>query len=470
MLLPVFSGEVSATNPTATYQGRCFQEITFEYEAVDDTSFNVNVTTKNPRDHLCKDVILFANTEIQHFEIFFFHGTHKLTFKMNTPEAQADVGYGGIKTFAFCENVIQDIESLWTTLKAFVGGISAHPHWPVIGSHVPPYMEKANIEFIKEAVGVEMQLRETQKVDIDPDTIQSGDFFGVMRLDGLDPMIMYGTGAKIGHNVMALRFDGELYIVESQDAWYWPTHGLQRTKWADWIKNAENADFHVTHHRLSAEARAKFDEKKAQDFYYDTVGLPYGYHNFLYGWVDTAEDNWPPLLAKEFVPVMFTLIEKVDPSLAYNFFTEALNKRLGVDGQDIDSIAKLAAEQKMGVDDVMAMVEQDGWEYTGLKPKDGRNWVCSAYVTAFYKAAGVFGDMEINATEFATMDVYIMKLFDQTTPLPEQCVAADPDLPYCQLRGKYRIELPYYNSIAPYDHMFENCAINYPTYERDAGC
>lgn len=47
-----------------------------------------------------------------------------------------------------------------------------------------------------------------------------------MRLDGLDPMIMYGTGARVGHNVMALRFDGELYIVESQDAWYWPTHGL----------------------------------------------------------------------------------------------------------------------------------------------------------------------------------------------------------------------------------------------------
>ena len=242
-------------------------------------------------------------------------------------------------------------------MKAFVGGISAHPKWPVIGSHVPPYMEKANIEFIKEAVGVDMQLRETQKVDIDPDTIQSGDFFGVMRLDGLDPMIMYGTGAKIGHNVMALRFDGELYVVESQDAWYWPTHGLQRTKWEDWIKYAENADFHVTHHRLSAESRAKFDEKKAQDFYFDTVGLPYGYHNFLYGWVDSAEDNWPPLLAKQFVPVMFTLIEKVDPSLAYNFFTEALNKRLGVDGQDIDSIAKLAAEQNMGVDDVMAMVE-----------------------------------------------------------------------------------------------------------------
>ena len=75
---------------------------------------------------------------------------------MNSPEAQADVGYGGIKAFAFCENVIQDIESLFTTLKAFVGGISDHPHIPIIGSHVPPYMEKANVKFIKEALGVEL--------------------------------------------------------------------------------------------------------------------------------------------------------------------------------------------------------------------------------------------------------------------------------------------------------------------------
>ena len=29
----------------------------------------------------------------------------------------------------------------------------------------------ANIEFIKDALGVKMQPRETQKVDIDPDTI-----------------------------------------------------------------------------------------------------------------------------------------------------------------------------------------------------------------------------------------------------------------------------------------------------------
>jgi len=124
----------------------------------------------------------------------------------------------------------------------------------------------------------------------------------------------------------------------------------------------------------------------------------------------------------------------------------------------------------MSVEDVMAMPEQDGWEYTGLKPRDGRNWVCSAYVAAMYKAAGLFGDMDIQSTEFATMDIYIMNLFDGGATRPDACVEADPTLPYCQLRGKYRIELPYFNSITPYEHMFEKCAINYPTYARDAGC
>jgi hypothetical protein len=36
-----------------------------------------------------------------------------------------------------------------------------------------------------------------------------------MRQDGLDPMIMYGTGSHSGHSVIALRMDGEVYITES---------------------------------------------------------------------------------------------------------------------------------------------------------------------------------------------------------------------------------------------------------------
>ena len=49
MLAPVFAADVSPSNPKATYEGRCFEEITFEYEKVNETSFNVHVTTANPK-------------------------------------------------------------------------------------------------------------------------------------------------------------------------------------------------------------------------------------------------------------------------------------------------------------------------------------------------------------------------------------------------------------------------------------
>lgn len=61
----------------------------------------------------------------------------------------------------------------------------------------------------------------------------------------------------------------------------------------------------------------------------------------------------------------------------------------------------------MSIQDVMALVEQDGWEYN-----DGLSYVCSAYVASMYKAAGLFDDMEINATEFHPRDIGMLNFFD----------------------------------------------------------
>lgn len=133
-------------------------------------------------------------------------------------------------------------------------------------------------------------------------------------------------------------------------------------------------------------------------------------------------------------------------------------------------IAAEAANQGMTVQEVMAMPEIDGWEYHGIEPRDGRSWVCSAYVAAFYKAAGLFGDMEINTTEFATADVYQLNFFDEDFVRPQACVDADPDLPYCQLLGKYHLELEKYNTVDPYDHMNESCGTFWPDYIREDGC
>jgi hypothetical protein len=57
--------------------------------------------------------------------------------------------------------------------------------------------------------------RQTTEIDIDEKDLRSGDYLAILRLDGLDPMIMYGTGSHSGHTTTVLFFDGEPYIVES---------------------------------------------------------------------------------------------------------------------------------------------------------------------------------------------------------------------------------------------------------------
>lgn len=65
-------------------------------------------------------------------------------------------------------------------------------------------------------------------------------------------------------------------------------------------------------------------------------GLPYGYHNFLFGWIDTLKDNYPPVLDIDFAYIIFSILEKIVPDVATKFIGEALNKRLGTVGLSLD--------------------------------------------------------------------------------------------------------------------------------------
>lgn len=281
---------------------------------------------------------------------------------------------------------------------------------------------------------------------------------------------MYGSGSHAGHSVMALRFDGELWLIESQDGWYWPNHGIQRNKWSDWIQWAKNADFHVSHMPLSPEARAMFNETAAQEFFFKTQGLPYGYHNFLFGWIDTPLDNWPPLLPGGFMPILFSVLEDFIPDTVNIFYAQALNKRLGTEGLNVKELAGYAAKQNLTLEQVMAQVEVEGWVYSGIQPRDGVSYVCSAYVAAAYQAAGIFGSGKINGPEFTPRDIYTLDIFDKNYTKPEACAKADPDQPYCQILGKYRMVHPGYSSVKPYAHMAEHCPSIAPTYDRPDGC
>lgn len=288
-------------------------------------------------------------------------------------------------------------------------------------------------------------------------------------MDGGDNMIMYGTGTTIGHSAMAMRFDGELYVIESYGGSFRPDDGIFRTPWAQWMTEMRASDCFVSWMPLSADFKAKFDEQKAQDFFHAHEGSQYGISNFLFGWIDTPYSNWPPLIPRYLLPILMSFIETVRPEFTDKLFGEGLNKRLGTTGKSISQLAGIAAEQGLNLQEVMAMVEEDGWIYNGLNPAS-EAFVCSAFVTGVYKAAGIFGDLVINATEFTPGNVVEMKIFDTETPRPQACIDADPNLKMCQLNGTHRQYMPHYNTIDLYAHMNENCAINWPHYTKDPGC
>jgi hypothetical protein len=219
---------------------------------------------------------------------------------------------------------------------------------------------------------------------------------------------------------------------------------------------------------LSDEKRAQFNHTAATEWFYQTEGLPYGYHNFLYGWIDTPEDNWPTLLPKDLVPVVFSMLEKFDKNTTDIFFTDSLNKKLGTSGLDIAGVAAEAARRGLNVSEVMAMIEVDGWEYTGFW-HDGESMVCSSYVAGLWKAAGLF-DGYINAVEWSPKDVYQVDFFNKTYDRPQACQDADPDQPWCQLLGKYRMTFPGFSSIPQYAHMNDLCPSIAPEFIRPDGC
>jgi hypothetical protein len=98
-------------------------------------------------------------------------------------------------------------------------------------------------------------------------------------------------------------------------------------------------------------------------------------------------------------------------------------------------------------------------------------FVCSAYSASVYKAAGMFDDYDVNATEFTPRDVYMLDFFDKNYYRPQQCVDADPNIPYCQLIGKYQIDVSHeWSTVKPYPHMNEHCAGVNPLYIRPTGC
>ena len=77
-----------------------------------------------------------------------------------------------------------------------------------------------------------------------------------------------------------------------------------------------------------------------------------------------------------------------------------------------------------------------------------------------------------SSVDMQIKDAYTLKFFeDDPSRLPEWCNKDDDvKLPFCQIKGRYRMELPEYNTMLPYPNMNERCPSLPPNYIRTANC
>jgi len=448
----------------------CFETIKYWFTKDTEKIYTIWVETKGMKTANCTEAHLFSLGKKFHYSILEKEGTHLFTFKDITEQEVNILNGLGIEVYRFCDSVSHFVPDLVLSLALFFGGLGLNPNIPFFGSHVPMKMQELNVKFIKHATGFQWRERQNIFIDLNPEDVRSGDFFGITRFDGIDNIIHYGAGSHAGHSVIALwdrsGEQPELYILESQDAVYWPTAGLQRTKFEIWKKQANNADFNVVHLPLRDEYAEKFDEEKAWAWFKETEGMPYGFRNFLFSFLDTETQNLPPVLDMEFAVFVFSLLDRMIPgSPTDRLYKEALNWRLGTKDLDLYQLKEVIAERGLTFGKVFAMVETDKVMYS-----DGYSYVCSAYVASFYKQSGMLGDVEINPPEFTPRDVYILNIFKSGDDRPQVCRDTDPDLPYCQIMGSWKMDLPGFNTITPYSNMMERCPTLAPDYFRPDGC
>lgn len=457
------------TDEIFTYESFCFNQVAITIKALGTDTVTAVITTGTKKTVGCGEAYFISTGAHFHLVNLVLPGEHKFIFnKLSAKDMEYITGIG-VRFLRFCDTAMHFLPDLFKTIQMFLGGLGLDPRIPFFGSHVPQEMQEANVEFIKHATGFQWRAREPVFIDLDPKYIRSGDFLAITRFDGLDNIIHWGAGSHSGHSVMALwdrsGEEPELYIVESQDAWYWPTAGLQRTKWATWKKQAFNADFNVAILPLRAEFADRFNEDRAWEWFRETQGMPYGYRNFLFGWIDTLQDNYPEPLDINYAYLVLRMLEYINPQAADTLLQEALNWRLGTQGLKMFDIELEANRQGKTLNDLFAMVEVEGHKYS-----DGYSYVCSSYVMSYYTRSGMLGEITAYATEFTPRDVYSLDIFDLNWTRPQECINADPELPYCQIMGQWKMDLPDYSTVTPYSHMAERCPTIAPWYDRPDGC
>ncbi|KAM0984041.1 hypothetical protein ACFX2I_011436 [Malus domestica] len=468
-LLPSFIGAVTPDNSSIQWEGACFSgnQARLEFTEGDRGKPDLGggvlyLKTSEAHSWACMDLYVFATPYRITWDYYFSAREH--TLKFNSWEESAELEYvkqHGVSVFLMPSGMLGTMLSLIDVLPLF-----SNTAWG----------QNANLDFLKKHMGATFEKRsQPWQTTINPADVHSGDFLAVSKIrgrwGGFETLEKWVTGAFAGHTAVCLKDEmGNLWVGESGHENERGEEIIAVVPWDEWwelaLKDSSNPQIALL--PLHPELRAKFNSTAAWEYARSMSGKPYGYHNMIFSWIDTMADNFPPPLDTHLVVSVMSMWTRIQPAYAANMWNEALNKRLGTEGLDLYEILAEVESREMAFDHLLTIPEQDEWVYS-----DGKSTTCVAFILAMYKEAGIFGPISnsIQVTEFTIRDAYMLKIFeDNQTRLPSWCNGKDEKLPFCQILGEYRMELPLYNTLEPYANMNEHCPSLPPTYDRPTRC
>ncbi|CAA2968833.1 Hypothetical predicted protein [Olea europaea subsp. europaea] len=464
-LMPQYIGSLTPNNGSIKWRGACFFDTEAKIEFMghgdrDQGGGVIYLSTAAAHSWTCMDLYVFATPYRITWDYYFSACDH--TLKIESWEEQAELEYQhGISVFLMPSGMMGTLLSMVDVLPLF-----SNTGWG----------QNANIAFLEKHMGASFEKRpQPWCTTINPEDVHSGDFLAVSKIrgrwGGFETLEKWVTGAFAGHTAVCLKDElGNLWVGESGHENEKGEEIIAIIPWDEWwelaLKDSSNPQIALL--PLHPKIRERFNSTAAWEYARTMAGKPYGYHNMIFSWIDTVADNYPPPLDAHLVISVMSMWTRVQPAYAANMWNEALNKRLGT--EDLDLYGILAETERRGItfDQLLTIPEQDDWIYS-----DGKSTTCVAFILAMYKEAGVFAPISdsIQVTEFTIKDAYMLKIFENNmTRLPNWCNNGDDRLPFCQILGEYRMELPYYNTLEPYAKMNENCPSLPPNYERPISC
>ncbi|KAL4311095.1 hypothetical protein GQ457_01G005900 [Hibiscus cannabinus] len=425
-LLPTFVGSVSSQNHIVSWKGACFYENTawMEFHNKSGSEFGggtLHIKVSKAHSWTCMDLYVFATPYRVTWDYHFRSREHTLKFKEWEERAEYEyVKNKGVSIFLMQAGMLGTLQALWEVFPLFTNS-----EWvsTIYTRGISWYYQKIR-----------------------------------GRWGGFETLEKWVTGSYAGHSAVFLKdSEGKLWVGESGHENGKGEDIIAIIPWEEWWNfelNKDESNPHIALLPLHPDVRAKFNETAAWD------------------WIDTIDGNYPPPLDAHVVASAMTVWSQMQPEYAANLWNEGLNKRLGTQcsrqGLNLSDILVETEKRGSSFDQLLTVPEQDDWMYS-----DGKSTSCIAFILEMYKEAGLFEPIadSIQVTEFTIKDAYTLKFFENdSSRLPKWCNDADVKLPYCQILGKYRMELPGFNSLDPYPHMNERCPSKPPKYFRPQNC